>query len=122
MRASGKSKPKENTVSKEKGKKRGRKSKSLTPIPGQDVDIPLVVGGALVVGDTTFSPLTGGLNANKSSLGQSTGTQSNDDATIGEITVAQDSNDEMIRVLDKNDANDVGDGGCWGLYASHDYK
>jgi hypothetical protein len=35
------------TVSEEKGKKRGRKSKSLTPIPGQqDVDIPLVVGGA----------------------------------------------------------------------------
>ena len=88
MRTLGKIKPKENTVSKEKGKKRGRKSKLLTPIPGQDLDIPLVVGGALVVGDTTLSPLTGGLNANKSSLGQSTGTQSNDDATIGENTVA----------------------------------
>ncbi len=50
MRTLGKSKPKENTLSKEKGKKRGRKSKSLTPIPGQDLDIPLVVGGALVVG------------------------------------------------------------------------
>ncbi len=83
MRTLVKSKPKENTVSKEKGKKRERKSKSLTPIPGQDVDIPLVVGGVLVVGDTTLSPLTGGLNANKSSLGQSTDTQSNDDATIG---------------------------------------
>jgi hypothetical protein len=56
---------KEKTVSKEKGKKRGRTSKSLTPIPGQDVDIPLVVSGALVVSDTTFNPLTGGLNANE---------------------------------------------------------
>jgi hypothetical protein len=78
------------------GKKRGRKSKSLTPIPGQDIDIPLLVGGALVVGDKTLSPLTGGLNANKSSLEQSTDTQSNDDATIGENTVARESNDEMI--------------------------
>ena len=76
------------TGSKEKGKKRGRKSKLLTPNPGQDVDIPLVVGGALVVGDTTFSPLTGGLNANESSIGPSTGTNSYDDATIGENTVA----------------------------------
>ncbi len=83
-------------MSKEEGKKRGRKSKSLTPIPGQDLDIPSVVGGALVVGDTTLSPLTGGLNANESSLGQSTDTQSNDDATIGENTITQKSNDEMI--------------------------
>ncbi len=52
-------------MSKEKGKKRGRKSKLLPPIPGQDVDIPLVVGGALVVGNTTLSPLIGGLNATK---------------------------------------------------------
>ncbi len=96
MRTLGKSKPKKITVSKEKGKKRGSKSKLLTPIPGQDLDIPLVVCSALVVGDTTLSPLTGGLNANKSSLGQSTDTQSNDDATIGENTVAQESNDEMI--------------------------
>ncbi len=96
MRTLGKSKPKENTVSKEKGKKKGRKSKSLTPIPGQDLDILLVVGGALVVGDTTLSPLTGGLNANKSSLGQYTDTQSNDDATIGENTIARESNDDMI--------------------------
>jgi hypothetical protein len=65
MSTSGKKVAKEKTVSKEKGKKRGRKNKLLTPIPGQDVDIPLVVGGALVVGDTTFSPLTGGLNANR---------------------------------------------------------
>ncbi len=68
MITSGKRDSKEKTVSKEKGKKMGRKSKLLTPIPGQDVDIPLVVGGALVVWDTTFSPLTGGLNANESSL------------------------------------------------------
>jgi hypothetical protein len=49
---------KEITVSNNKGKKRGRKSKLLTPILCQDVNNPLVVGGALVVGDTTFSPLT----------------------------------------------------------------
>ncbi len=40
---------KEKTVSNNKGQKRGRKSKLLTSIPGQNVDIPLVVGGALVV-------------------------------------------------------------------------
>ena len=33
------------------GAKSSLKSKSLTPIPGQDIDIPLLVGGALVVGD-----------------------------------------------------------------------
>jgi hypothetical protein len=54
----------------------------LTPIPGQDVNIPLVVGGALVVGDTTFSPSTGGLNADESSTGPSIGMNSYDDATI----------------------------------------
>ncbi len=70
------------TVSNYKGKKRGRKSKFLTPIPGQDVDIPLVVGGVLVVGEATFSPLTGGVNANESSLGPSIGMNSYDDATI----------------------------------------
>ncbi len=102
---------KEKSVSKDKGKKRGRKSKSLTPTPGQDVDIPLVVGGALGVGDTTFSPLTGGLNANKSSIGPSIGTNSYDDATIGENTLAQETNDEMIRVLNEDNANEVGDGG-----------
>ncbi len=108
----GKRDSKEKTVSKEKGKKRDRKSKSLTrPIPGQDIDIPLVVGGALVVGDTTFSSLTGGLNANESSLGHSIGTNSYNDATIGENTVARETNDEMIRALDENDANEVGDGG-----------
>ncbi len=75
-------------MSNDKRKKRGRKRKLLTPIPGQDVDIPLVVGGALVVGDTAFSPLTGGLNANESSIGPSIGMNSYDDATIGENTVA----------------------------------
>ncbi len=79
---------KKKTVSNDKGKKRGRKSKSLTPIPGQDVDIPLVVGGALVVGDTTFSPLTEGLNGNESSIGPSIGMNSYDDPTIGENTMA----------------------------------
>ncbi len=65
-----------------KGNKRGRKRKLLTPIPGQGVDIPLVVGGALVVGEAKFSPLTGGVNANDSSLGPSIGMNSYDDATI----------------------------------------
>jgi hypothetical protein len=83
-------------VSNHKGKKRGRKSKSLTPIPDQDVNIPLVVSGALVVGDTLFSPLTGGLNANKSSTGPSICMNSYDDATIGDNTVAQETNDELI--------------------------
>ena len=102
---------KEKTVSNDKGKKRGRKSKSLTPILGQDVNIPLVVGGALVVGDTTFSPLTGGLNANESSTGPSIGMNSYDDATIGDNTMAQEKNDELIRMLDDDNANEVGDGG-----------
>jgi hypothetical protein len=100
---------KEKTVSNNKGKKRGRKSKSLTPVPGQDVNIPLVVGGALAVGDTTFSPLTVGLNANESSTGPSIGMNSYDDATIGDNTVAQETNDELIRMLDDDDANEVGD-------------
>jgi hypothetical protein len=50
----------------------------------------------LVVGDTTFSPLTGGLNANKSSTGSSIGMNSYDEATIGDNTVAQETNDELI--------------------------
>ncbi len=79
---------KKKTVSNDKGKKRGRKSKSLTPIPGQDLNIPLVVVGVLVVEDTTFRPLTGGLNANKSSTGPSIGMNYYDDATIGDNTVA----------------------------------
>jgi hypothetical protein len=71
-----------------KGYKRGRKRKLLTLIPGQDVDIPLVVGGALVVGEATFSPLTGGVNASNSSIGPSIGMSSYDDATIGDNTVS----------------------------------
>jgi hypothetical protein len=98
-------------MSNDKGKKRGMKSKSPTPIPGQDVDIPLVVGGALVVGDTTFSPLTGGVNANDSSLGPSIGMSSYDDATIGDNTVSRETNDELIRMLNDIDANELGDGG-----------
>ncbi len=94
-----------------KGKKRGRKSKLLTPIPGQDVDIPLVVGSALVVGEATFSLLTGGINANDSSLGPSIGMSSYDDATIGDNTMSQETNDELIRMLDDIDANELGDGG-----------
>jgi hypothetical protein len=35
----------EPTASKEKEKKRGRKSKTLPPSPAQEVDVPLVVGG-----------------------------------------------------------------------------
>jgi hypothetical protein len=83
-------------VSNTKGKKRGRKSKSLTPIPGQDINIPLVVGGALVVGEATFSPLTGGVNANESPIGPSNGMSSYDDATIGDNTVSGETNDELI--------------------------
>jgi hypothetical protein len=41
----------------------------------------------LVVGDKTLSPLTGEPNANETSLGQSTDTQSNNDASIGENTI-----------------------------------
>jgi hypothetical protein len=92
-----------------KGKKRGRKRKSLTPsIQGQDVDIPLVVGGALAVGEATFSPLTGGVNAIDSSLGPSIGMSSYDDATIGDNTVSQETNDELIQMLDDIDANEHG--------------
>jgi hypothetical protein len=70
-------------VSKDKGKKRGRKSKMLPPPPAQEVVIPSVVGGV------SCSPLTG-INANDSSIGPSIGMRSYDDATIGDNTVAQD--------------------------------
>jgi hypothetical protein len=69
-------------VSKDKEKKRGRKSKTLPPIPAQEVDIFLVVGGA------SCSPLTGGINANDSSIGPSIGMSSYEDATIGDNTVS----------------------------------
>ncbi len=57
----------EQTVSKDNKKKRGRKSKTLPTAPAQEVDIPLVVGGA------SCSSLTGGINANDSSIGPSIG-------------------------------------------------
>ncbi len=71
----------EQTVPNNKEKKRGRKSKMLPPIPAQEVDISLVVGGA------SCSPLTRGINANDSSIGLSIGISSYDDATIGDNTV-----------------------------------
>ncbi len=91
-------------MSKDKEKKRGRKSKTLPPIPAREVDIPLVVGGV------SCSPLTG-VNANDSSIGPSIGMSSYEDATIGDNTVAQDTNDDLIRMLYDNDANEIGDGG-----------
>jgi hypothetical protein len=94
----------EQTVSKDKEKKRGRKSKMLPPLPAQEVDVPLVVGGL------SCSPLTG-INANDSSIGPSIGMSSYEDATIGEDTVAQDTNDDLIRMLDDVDANEIGNGG-----------
>jgi hypothetical protein len=92
------------TVSKDKEKERGRKTKTLPPIPAQEVDI------FLVVGSVSCSPLTG-INANDSSIGPSIGMNSYDDATIGDNTVAWDTNDDLIRMLDDNDANEIGDGG-----------
>ncbi len=80
----------EQTVSKDNEKKRGRKSKTLPTALAQEVDIPLVVGGA------SCSPLTGGINANDSSIGPSIGMSSYNDATIGDNTVSQDTNDELI--------------------------
>jgi hypothetical protein len=72
----------EQTVSKDKEKKLGRKSKMLPTAPAQEVDIPLVVGTA------SCSPLTGGINANDSSIGPSIGMSSYDDATIGDNAVS----------------------------------
>jgi hypothetical protein len=54
--------------------------------------------------------LTGGINANDSSIGPSIGMSSYDDATIGDNTMSQDTN-ELIRMLGDNDANEIGDGG-----------
>jgi hypothetical protein len=76
-------------VSKDKEKKRGRKTKTLPPIPAQEVDIPLVVGGV------SCHPLAG-INANDSSIGPSLGMSSYEDATIGDNTVARDTNDDLI--------------------------
>ncbi len=88
----------EQTVSKDKKKKRGRKSKTLPP------HVPLVVGGV------SCSPLTG-ISANDSSIGPSIGMSSYEDATIGEDTVARDTNNDLIRMLNDNDVNKIGDGG-----------
>jgi hypothetical protein len=92
-------------VSKDNKKRRGRKSKMLPTAPAQEVDIPLVVGGA------SCSPLTRGINANDSSIGPSIGMSSYDDATIEDNTVSRDTNDELIRMLDDNDANEIVHGG-----------
>ncbi len=37
--------------------------------------------------------------------------RSYDDATIEDNTVSRDTNDELIQMLDDNDANEIGDGG-----------
>ncbi len=65
-----------------KRRKGFRKSKTLHTQPAKEVDIPLVVGGA------SCSPLTGGINANDSSIRPSIGMSSYDDATIGDNTVS----------------------------------
>jgi hypothetical protein len=67
-----------------------QKRKTLPTIPAQEVDILLVVDGA------SCSPLTGGINPNDSSIGPSIGMSSYDDATIGDNTMSQDTNDELI--------------------------
>ncbi len=77
-------------MSKDNKKKRGRKSKMLPTAPAQEVDIPLVVGGA------SCSLLTGGINAIDSSIGPSVGMSSYDGVTIGDNTVSRDTNDELI--------------------------
>ncbi len=69
-------------MSRNKEKKRGRKSKTLPPIPAQEFDIPLVVGSA------SCSPLTGGINAKNNSIGPSIGMSSYDDTTIGDNTLS----------------------------------
>jgi hypothetical protein len=91
-------------VSKDKEKKRGRESKRLPPPPAQEVDVPLVVCSV------SCSQLTGN-NANNSSIMKYIGMSSYEDATFGEDTVARDTNDELIPMLDDNDANQIGDGG-----------
>jgi hypothetical protein len=64
----------------------------------------------LLVGGVSCSPLTG-INANDSSIGPSIGMSSYEDATIGDNTVAQDTNDDLIQMLNDDDANEIGDGG-----------
>ncbi len=64
----------------------------------------------MVVGGISCSPLTG-INANESTIVPSIDMSSNEDATIRDNTVAQDTNDDLIRMLDDVDANEIGDGG-----------
>ncbi len=79
----------EPTVSKDKEKKRGRKSITLPPPPAQEVDVPIVVGGV------SCSPLTG-INANDSSIEPSIGMSSYEDEIIGDNPVAGDTTDDLI--------------------------
>jgi hypothetical protein len=76
----------------------------LPPSPAQEVDVPLLIGGVSCV------PLTG-INANDSSEGPSIGLSTYEDATIGDDTAAQDTNDDLIKMLADVDANEFGDGG-----------
>ncbi len=77
-----------NCVEGKGGKKRVRKRKTLPP-PPQKIDVPLLVGSV------SCSPLTG-ISANDSSVGPSIGMSSYEDATIGDDTAAQDTNDDLI--------------------------
>ncbi len=85
------------------------------------------VGSALVVAGATFSPLTGGVNANNSSIRPSISMSSYDDATIGDNTMSQGTNDELIQMLDDLDANKTGDSGTSdaegeGYTCTHSFK
>jgi hypothetical protein len=79
----------EPTMLKDKERTRGRKRKTLPPPPAQEVDVPLIVGSV------SCSLLTG-IDANDSSVGPSIGMSSYEDATIGDDTAAQDTNDDFI--------------------------
>ncbi len=61
----------------------------LPPPPAQEVDVPFVVDGV------SCSSLTG-INANDSFIRPSIGMSSYEDATIGDHTVAHDTNDDLI--------------------------
>ncbi len=91
-------------MSKDEENKRVRKPKTLPPIPAQEIDIILVVGGV------SCSPLTE-INANDSYIGPSIGMSSYEDVTIGDNNVAQDTNDDLIQMLNDNDATKIGDSG-----------
>jgi hypothetical protein len=83
-------------VLKDKEKKRVKKRKTLPPPPVHEVDVPLLLGSV------SCSQLTG-INANDSSIGPSIGMISYKDATIGDDIVAQDTNDDLIWMLDDVD-------------------